>query len=123
MTEDLQKHEGFLELISTVDTKVKKKLLGKATDEEVEAVLDCFNNFESYTYRLKKACRSKFLQFKKAFKRKNFTLKKARVLFLKNLDLVTSVVATILSEILDRKISTFLACHDVSQSVEGNAFE
>ena len=123
MTEDLQKHEGFLELISTVDTKVKKKLLGKATDEEVEAVLDCSNNFESYTYRLKKTCRSKFIQFKKAFKRKNFTLKKARLLFLKNLELVTSVVATILSEILDRKISTFLACYDDNKNLEGNSIE
>ena len=108
---DLQKHEGFLELLCTVDLKVKKKLILQATDEEIESILDCFNNVEPFLHRIKK-CKRKFEQFKKIFKRKHFTVKKARSLFQKNLEFVASTVAVILSELLNRKVSTFLTCGD-----------
>ena len=107
----LQTHEGFLELFATVEVKIKKKLITKATEEELEAILDCVNNVEPYLYRIKK-CKRKFNTWKKIFQRKNFTLKKARVLFQKNLEFVASIVGTILSELLNRKISTILACGD-----------
>ena len=81
MTENID-HEGFLELISTVDVKVKKKLITQATDREIESILDCFATVEPFIHRLKK-CKQKFQKFKKSFQGKNFNLKKARTLFKK----------------------------------------
>jgi len=108
---DLHKYEGFLELFATVEVKIKKKLIAQATEEEIEAILDCFANIEPFLYRIKK-CKKKFTTWTKIFQRKGFTLKKARALFQKNLEFVASVVGTILSELLNRKISTILACGD-----------
>ena len=108
---DLREHEGFLELLTTVDIKIQKKLIVKATDEEIESVLDCFANVEPFLYRLNK-CKPTYNKFKKIFQKKNFTLKKARALFQRNVQFVASVVAVILSELLNRKVSTLLACQD-----------
>ena len=119
---NILKNEGFLELITVADIKIKKKLIARANEEEIESILDCFASIEPYAYRLKK-CKRKFEKFKKFFKGKAFTIKKARALFQKNLQFVASVIAIVLSEILNKQINTVFGCEDERTNLESTSFK
>ena len=100
-------HVGFLELFVNVSPKVQVNLIKQAKDSEVEILLDCFVNIEPYEHLLRK-CKPTLKLFDSAFRKKNFTVKKAKLLFSKHLKVVTAVVSTLLVERLNKELSADL---------------
>ena len=109
MSTQFDKHSGFLELLVVVDRKIQIKLIKQASDEELEAILDCFVNVEPYKLKFKN-CTKLFQKFQKIFGKKSFTLRKARALFLKNLTFVTSIISVILSEYVNSDVNPEYNC-------------
>ena len=109
MNNILEKNSGFLELLLSVDKKIQLKLIKNATNEEIESILDCFVNVVPYEDRFKN-CLKKFQKFRNIFKRRRFSVKKARLLFQKNLTFVSSVISTILSEYLNSDVTLSYEC-------------